>query len=98
MFWHSIANAEELTCKMFLERLFRGIIFVIFHFTCDLRLLAGFSKRSPGFDLGQVRVRFVVDEVALGQILLRVLRVFLVRTVLPNFRSCESSYHRHYVL
>ena len=31
------------------------------------RLVAGLSPRRPGFDPGSVRVRFVVDKVALGE-------------------------------
>jgi hypothetical protein len=32
------------------------------------RLVADLPKRRPGFDLGSVRVGFVVDKVALGQV------------------------------
>jgi hypothetical protein len=36
------------------------------------RLVAGLSLRKPGFDPGSVRVGFVVDKVALGQVFPRV--------------------------
>jgi hypothetical protein len=36
------------------------------------RLVAGLSQRRPGFDTRSVHVRFVVDEVALGLVFLRV--------------------------
>jgi hypothetical protein len=43
-----------------------------------LRLLAaGLSKRESGFDIRPVLLRFMVDEVALGQAFLRQLRDFL---------------------
>ena len=38
------------------------------------RLVAGLSSRRPGFDPGSVRVGFVVDKVALGQVFPRLLR------------------------
>ena len=38
------------------------------------RSVAGLSPRRPGFDPGSVHVGFVVDNVALGQVFLRVLR------------------------
>jgi len=40
----------------------------------------------PGFDPGPVRVRFVVDKVALGQAVLRVLR-FSPVIILPIFHT-----------
>jgi hypothetical protein len=36
-------------------------------------LVAGLSPRRPGFALRSIHVGFVVDEVALGQVFLRVL-------------------------
>jgi hypothetical protein len=47
------------------------------------RLVAGPSLRRAGFAPGSVRVGFVVDKVALGQIFLRVLRVFPVNIIPP---------------
>jgi hypothetical protein len=38
------------------------------------RLAAGLSPRRPGFDPGSVHVGFIMDKVALGQVLPRVLR------------------------
>jgi hypothetical protein len=40
------------------------------------RLVAGLSSQRPGFDSGRVHVGFVVDKVSLGQVFLRVIRVF----------------------
>ena len=37
------------------------------------RLVVGLSSRRPGFDLGSFHVRFVVDELDLGQVFVRVL-------------------------
>jgi hypothetical protein len=49
------------------------------------RLAAGLPPRRPGFDPGSVRVGFVVDKVALGEVLPRVLRFSPV-----NFHSTGS--------
>jgi hypothetical protein len=38
------------------------------------RLVAGLSPLRPGFDPGSVHVGLVVDNVALGQVFVRVLR------------------------
>jgi hypothetical protein len=46
------------------------------------RLVAGLSPRRPGFDPGSVNVGFVVDEVALGQVFLLVLRFSPVSIIL----------------
>jgi hypothetical protein len=40
------------------------------------RLVAGLPPRRPGFDPGSVRVGFVVDKVALGQVFLPSTSVF----------------------
>jgi hypothetical protein len=37
-------------------------------------LVVGLSPRRPGFAPGSIRVGFVVDKVALGQVFLRVLQ------------------------
>jgi hypothetical protein len=47
-------------------------------------LVAGLSPRRPGFAPGSIRVGFVVDKVALGQVCLRVLR----------FSPVSISFHR----
>jgi hypothetical protein len=47
------------------------------------RLVAGLSPRSPGFDPSSAQVGFVVDIVALGQVLLRVLRFSPVDFIPP---------------
>jgi hypothetical protein len=49
-----------------------------------LRLVAGLSTRRPGFALGSVHVRFVVDKAALGQV--RVLR-FSPPSMIPRWFS-----------
>jgi hypothetical protein len=55
------------------------------------RLIAGLSPRRPGFAPGSVRVRFVVDKVALGQVSLQVLRFPLS----ISFHHCYVHiYHR----
>jgi hypothetical protein len=91
MFRHPIANVENSACIIFLERLCRGIVFAVLHFTCDLHLLAQeVSRRAfqwPGFTLEQVCVRFMLDEVELEQTFLRVLRGFVLRMILPIFQT-----------
>jgi hypothetical protein len=47
------------------------------------RLVAGPSPRRPGLAPGTVHAGFVVDEVALWQVLLRVLRLFPVKIIPP---------------
>jgi hypothetical protein len=47
------------------------------------RLAAGLPPRRPGFDPGSVRVVFVVDKVALGQVFPRVLRFSPVSFIPP---------------
>jgi hypothetical protein len=47
------------------------------------RLVAGPSPRRPGFAPETVHAGFVVDEVALWQVLLRVLRLFPVKIITP---------------
>jgi hypothetical protein len=47
------------------------------------RLVAGLSPRRHGFDPGSVRVGFVVDKVALGQVFLPVLRFSPVNFIPP---------------
>jgi hypothetical protein len=42
------------------------LAFIISSQPCHRRLVAGISPRSPGFVLGSVQIRFVVDKVALG--------------------------------
>jgi hypothetical protein len=46
------------------------------------RLVTGLSLRSPGFDLGLVRVGFVVDIMVLGQIFHR-LHLFSPVSIIP---------------
>jgi hypothetical protein len=65
-----------------------GILLKIQYFTCIVgifvssavpwlkRLVAGITSRRPGFAPGSVYVGFVADKVALGQVFIRVLRVF----------------------
>jgi hypothetical protein len=47
------------------------------------QLAAGLPPRRPGFDPGSVRVGFVVDKVALGQVFLRALRFSPVNFIPP---------------
>jgi hypothetical protein len=47
------------------------------------RLVAGVSPRRHGFNSVSVRVRFVVDKVVLGQVLLRVLPSSSVSIIIP---------------
>jgi hypothetical protein len=56
-----------------------------------LRLLvAGLSPRKPEFDPGSVRVGFLVDKVALGQVFSRVLRFSPVNFIPPVFHYKEK--------
>jgi hypothetical protein len=49
-----------------------------------LRLIvAGYSRRRPGFASRAVPVEFVVEKVALGQVFLRVLRFSSVNIIPP---------------
>ena len=48
------------------------------------RLVAGLSPRRVGVSSRPVAVRFLVDKVALVQVLLLVLRFFLVCTIPPG--------------
>jgi hypothetical protein len=51
----------------------------------------GLSPRRPGFAPGSVHVGFVVDKVALGQVLLRVLRFSPVNIIPPSLSKLMSS-------
>jgi hypothetical protein len=48
-----------------------------------MRLVAGLSSRRSGFEPGSLNVGFLVDKVALGQVLLRVLRFSPVNIIPP---------------
>jgi hypothetical protein len=50
-------------------------------------LVADLSPRSPGFDPGLVCMRFVVDEVAVGQVFLPARLFSLVRIILPMLHT-----------
>jgi hypothetical protein len=56
-----------------------------------LGLLAGLSPRKPGFHPGLVLVRFVMDVLALGQVLIRVIlfspTTIILQMLRSNFRS-----------
>jgi hypothetical protein len=53
-----------------------------------LRLLVvSLSPNRPGFAPGSVHVGFVVDRVALGQVLLQVLRFSLVSIIPPSLAT-----------
>jgi hypothetical protein len=54
---------------------------------CFRRLVAGLSTRRAGFDRRSVHVRFVLDEVAMGQGFLRTTRFSLVYITPPNFHT-----------
>ena len=54
------------------------------------RLVAGLPPRKPGFDPGSVHVGFVVDKVALGQVLPLVLRFFPVSFIPPVLHYLEK--------
>jgi hypothetical protein len=55
-----------------------------------LRLVACISPRRPGFNLGSVHLRFVVDKVALGQVFPRVLRFSPVNVIPPVLHYKEK--------
>jgi hypothetical protein len=50
-------------------------------------LVAGLSQRRPKFDPKPVHVQFLVDEVALGQVVLSVLRIPSVSMISPMFHT-----------
>jgi hypothetical protein len=54
-------------------------------------LVADLSPRRPGFTPGSIIVGFVVDKVALGQVFLRVLRLFPVNIIPPWLSKLISS-------
>jgi hypothetical protein len=54
------------------------------------RLVAGLPPRRPGIDPESVHVGFVVNHVALGQVLLRVLRVSPVNFIPPVLHYKEK--------
>jgi hypothetical protein len=51
------------------------------------RSVAGLSRRKLSFDPRSVHVRFVVDEVALGQVSFRALRFSTVSEIPPMFHT-----------
>jgi hypothetical protein len=54
-------------------------------------LVAGLSPRKSGFASGLIRVGFVVDKVALGQVFLRVLLFSPVNIIPPSLSKLISS-------
>ena len=54
------------------------------------RLVVGPSPEGAGFDPMPVHVRFVVDEMALRRVFLRVLRSCTVSTIPPMVRTCPQ--------
>jgi len=54
---------------------------------CFRWLVAGLSKRRPGFDPRSVHVRFVLDEVAMGQVFLCILQFSIVYKISPKFHT-----------
>jgi hypothetical protein len=50
-------------------------------------LLAGLSRRGPEFDLPSIHVRFLVDNVVVGQVFLRILRFSLVDIIPPMLHT-----------
>jgi len=70
------------------------------------RLVAGLSARRPGFGLRSIHVRFLVDEMALGQVFLLVfcfpltisfhqcfILIFIYVLLLPEGQNREASDH-----
>jgi len=55
----------------------------------------GLSERSPRFDLRPVHVEFVVDEVTMRHVFLRLLRLFAVSFTL-SLTLHTITYHRRY--
>jgi hypothetical protein len=60
-----------------------------------MQLVAGFSTRRSGFDVGPVHVRFVVEKVALTHLFLRVLQDFRVSNPPPLL---HTYHHTHVTL
>jgi hypothetical protein len=56
------------------------------------QLVAGLSPWRPGLAPGSVRVGFVVDKVALGQVFLRVLQ-FSPLNIIPPWLSSNLTYN-----
>ena len=65
---------------------------------CFRWLVASLSKRRPGFDPRSVHVRFVLGEVAMGQVFLRIIRLslfYIIPTKLPHpHPSIRCSYQQ----
>ena len=57
---------------------------------CIRRIVAGVSPRRAGFDPKPVNVGFVVDKVAVEQVLLPVFQCFPVRIIPPALRARSS--------
>jgi hypothetical protein len=71
--------------------LWRAFVNVLMNFgVLPWRLVADLSPRRPGFAPRSIHVGFIVDIVSLGQVFLRVIRVFPVSIIPP---SLSSSYH-----
>jgi hypothetical protein len=64
------------------------------------RLVTGLSPRRPVFDPGSVHVGFVVNKVALGQVLPRVLRFSPLNFIPPVLHYLEkwkkNTHHLHH--
>jgi hypothetical protein len=60
--------------------------------------VAGLSPRRPVFDPRSVHVRFVVHEVALGQISLPVLQFSPVSIIPPMLHTHSFTYHPRYIM
>jgi hypothetical protein len=61
------------------------------------RLVAGISPQKPGFDPGSVHVGFLVDKVALRQVLPLVLRFSPVNFIPPVLRYMEKRKKTNYL-
>jgi len=66
------------------------------HFYISWRRTSGLSPRRPGFYTGPFGMRFVVDKVALGHFILRVLLLSPVSIIPPLLYSSASWYHCYF--
>jgi len=56
------------------------------------QLFAGISRRGPDFDPTSVHVRFLVNNMALGQVFLRIIRVSHV-DIIPRMLHAHLNLH-----
>ena len=61
------------------------------------RFVTGLSWRTPGSSMWPVHMGFVVDKVALGQVLSKYFRI-PISVIPPMFHTHSFLYHRHHIV